>query len=123
MSRAAKEEEFLAAFQSAQRSGDPVALESAVSSLALYYVAMDQFLVAALWRQGAELLAVSTAPDSRELATYLYNMAALCLIPAGLRDEARCVLTRSSEIHARHFRDDDPVLRNIRVLIHELQEA
>jgi hypothetical protein len=90
-----KEQELLEALRCAEESGDGQAIESAVSSLALYHaVVLERFVVAApFYRRGAELLA-KTAPDSLELATYLHNMAFNCLIPAGLLDEARSTLNQ-----------------------------
>ena len=118
-----KELELLNALQSAEKSGEATTIEGAVNNLALYYVVTNQFLAAVpFWRRGASLLARSTAPDSRELATYLHNMVALCLIPAGLDDEARVTLLRAKEIYARHFKGDaqfvcqiDELLRQINI--------
>src|SRR6266851_9473218 len=113
-----KELELLNALQSAEKSGKATPIEGAVSKLALYYVATNQFLAAVpFWRRGASLLARSTAPDSRELATYLHNMAADCLIPAGLYDAARVTLLRVKEIYAHHFQGDTQFVRHIDELL------
>lgn len=120
MLNSGKEQELLSELRSAEKSSDAAAIESAVASLALYYSVTDQFLAAApFWRRGAELLA-RTAADSCELGTYLHNMAVMCLIPAGLRDEARTTLKRSSEIYGLHLRPDARPLCEVNQLLDEI---
>ena len=106
------------ALQTAERGADGSAIEQAVSHLALFYVATEQFSAAVpFWRRGAELLAVSTAPDSAELATYLHNMAATCLLPAGLRDEAHATLMRARELYRLHFSSDARCVQDVEELL------
>ncbi len=113
-----KEQELLKALQIAERRADGSAIEQAVGGLALFYVATEQFSSAVpFWRRGAKLLAASTAPDSAELATYLHNMAATCLIPAGLREEARSTLMRATELYRLHFRSDAPWVKDVEELL------
>jgi hypothetical protein len=117
-----KEQELLDALRCAEQSGDAPVIENAVSGLALYYVATEQFVSAVpFWRRGADLLARSTAPDSAEVATYLHNMAARCLIPAGLLDEARATLRRSKDLYAVHFRADAGCVRDIDELLNKIE--
>ena len=117
------ERELLDALADAERGGDGAAIESAVNSLALYYVAAENPLAAArFWRCGAELVSKSTAPDSAEIATYLHNMAAYCLIPAGLHDEARAALRRAKEIYAVHFKADAGFVRDVDERLNEIGE-
>ena len=112
------EHELLEVLQVAERRADRPAIENAVNELALFYCATDQFSAGAkFWRRGAELLAESTAPDSRELGTYLFNMALMCLIPAGLREEAQTILKRARALHEFHFGQDDPRIKNIDELL------
>ena len=86
--------------------------------MALFYVASDEFSSAVpFWRRGAELLALGTAPHSAEVATYLHNMAATCLIPAGLLDEAHITLQKARAIYAVHFRDDATCIKEIDKLL------
>jgi hypothetical protein len=118
MLNATKEQELLEALQVAERRADRLAIEQAVSQLALFYVATEQFSAGVpFWRRGAELLEMSTAPDSAELATYLHNMAATCLIPAGLRDEAHATLMRARELYRLHFRADAPWVKDVEELL------
>ena len=117
----AKEQELLDKLRSAEQSADATAIESAVAGLALYYSVTEQFLAAVpLWRRGAELLAKSTAPDSCELAAYLHNMAAMCLIPADLRNEARTTLKRSRELYGIYFPPDATPLLQVEALLNEI---
>lgn len=107
-----REQEFLAALRVAEQANDPEALEGEGNGPALFYTFREQFQTAApYWRRGAELTARSTAPDAREFATYLHNMAERCLIPAGLREEARTLLRRVREIYGLHFRSEVRVVR------------
>ena len=118
MLNATKEQELLEALQMAERRGDGSAIEQAVGYLALFYVATKQFSAAVpFWRRGAELLAVRTAHDSSELATYLHNMAASCLIPAELRDEAYAALMRAREIYRLHFSADARCVQEVEELL------
>ena len=113
-----KEQELLEALQMAEGRADSLAIEQAVGQLALFYIATNRFSAAVpFWRRGAELLAVSTAPDSAELATYLHNMAAICFMPAGLRDEARATLLRARELYRRHFSSDAQCLKDVEELL------
>jgi hypothetical protein len=113
-----KEQELLEALQMAERRADKSAIEQAVSQLALFYVATEQFSTAVpFWRRGAELLEVSTAPDSVELATHLHNMAASCLLPAGLRDEAHATLMRARELYRLYFSSDTRCVQDVEELL------
>jgi hypothetical protein len=113
--------ELLDVLAVAEQAGDAAAIESAVIRLALYYVATKNPLAAVpFWRRGAELVAKSTAPNSAELAPYLHNMAAYCLIPAGLHDEARATLLRAKELYALHFRADARFVRHVDELLNEI---
>src|SRR5690349_15822852 len=114
MLNATKEQELLEALQVAEHRADRLAIEHAVSQLAFFYVTTEQFSTAVpFWRRGAELVAASTAPDSVELATYLHNMAASCLMPAGLRAEANATLTRARELYQRHFSSDAQCVKDV----------
>jgi tetratricopeptide (TPR) repeat protein len=118
MLNAKKETELLEALQKAEQTQDGFSIDKAVNLLALYYVVTEQFSAAIpFWRRGAEFLAASTAPDSRELATYLHNMAFYCLIPAGMRDEAYAVLTKARELYQRHFGSDDQCVKDVDELL------
>jgi len=121
MSTPAKERELIDALADAERHGDGAAIENAVTRLALFYVAAGDPLAAVpFWHRGAELVAHRTSPDSPEFATYLHNMAAYCLIPAGLRDEARATLLRSKKLYALHFHADASFVRNVDELLYGL---
>jgi len=116
-----KEQELLNALYCAEQSTNAALIESAVSGLAIYYAVTKQFLTAApFWRRGAELLIKGTARDSCELATYLHNMAAMCLIPAGLHDEARATLKRSKELYELYFGSDAKPMSEVDELLHEI---
>jgi len=98
----------------AECRADGPAIERAVNHLALFYVSTQQFAAAApFWRRGVELLEVSAAPSSAELATYLHNMAATCLIPAGLRGEAHATLVRARRLYRLHFCSDAPWVKDV----------
>jgi cell wall assembly regulator SMI1 len=121
MDNRAKEQELLAALEHAERTEDVQAVENAVNGLALCYVASRKFLAAGpFWRRVAELLAKSTTPDSAELGIYLHNMAAFCLIPAGLLVEARKALLRSREIYGAHFAHDREFVRHVDDLLNQI---
>src|SRR5262245_38175088 len=116
------EEDFLNALQFAEREGDAADIERSVADLALYYTTTGKFLAAApFWRRGAELLAQSTAPDARELGTYLQNMAELCLVPAGLLAEAHEALLRSREIYLIYFQPEELCVRDVDALLVRLE--
>ena len=118
-----KEKELLAALAGAERIGNAEAIEGAINELALFYVATENYLAAApFWRRGVELVAKSTAPDSAEFATYLHNMAAYCLIPAGPHGEARTMLVKSKEVYAVHFHGDAQFVRDVDELLNEISQ-
>ena len=122
MSKLTKERQLLAALDRAEESADSAAIESAVSQLSLYYVTTEQFSIAVpFWRRGAELLAQSTSRRSTELAAYLHNMAATCLIPGGLLDEARTTLRRSKELYRLHLRSDTGPIRDVDELLRRIE--
>jgi hypothetical protein len=109
-----KEQELLNALRRAEELADLDLLEGAVNRLSLYYVGTNQFLTAApYWRRGAELVEKLTAPYSLELATYLRTMATLCLLPAGLLDEARATLQKSKKLYAVHYGADAQPVRDM----------
>jgi hypothetical protein len=116
-----KEQELLDALTAAERSGDAGSIEDALGGLSLYYVVHERFAEAApYWRRQALLVEQTTAPDSREFGTFLHNMAATCLIPAGFVEEARATLLRAQEIYSLHFRPEDVGIRQVEQLLHEL---
>ena len=118
----ASEQELLDALQVAEQSGEIVAIEQAVSRLSLFYTAAERFADAApYWQKGALLVEQTTAPDSRELATYLHNMAASCLVPGGMIEQARSTFVRAQAIYSLHFNPDAEVFRDIRQRLHEIQ--
>lgn len=118
----ASEQELLDTLQVAEQSRDIVAIEQAVSRLAVFYTAAERFANAApYWRQGALLVEQTTAPDSRELATYLHNMAAFCLVPGGLVEQARSAFMRAQAIYSLHVSPDAEVFRDIRQRLYEIQ--
>jgi len=118
-----QEQELLDALADAERAGDAAAIESAVNGLALYYVAMENPLAAVpFWARGAELVAKSTGSDSAEFATYLHNMAAYCLIPAGLHNNARVTLLKSKQLYALHFQADARCVRDVNELLNGIME-
>lgn len=115
-----KEHELLEALQTAESRSDSSEIKGAVTGLALFYMTTGQFSIAAtFWRRGAELLATRTAADSAELATYLHNMAALCLMPGGMRSEAHDTLMRARELYQHHFNSDAPCLKDVEELLDE----
>jgi hypothetical protein len=115
------EQELLDALRAAERSGDAVSIERALGRVSLYYVAHQHFATAApFWRKQALLVEQTTDADSRELGTFLHNMAAMCLIPAGLVAEARATLLRAKEIYALHFKPEDADIRQLDQLLHDL---
>lgn len=116
-----KEQELLNALEAAEQSGDVVRIEHALGELSLYYVVHERFADAApYWRRQVLLLEQTTSANSRELGTFLHNMAATCLIPSGLVDEARAALLRAKEIYSVHFRPEDSGIRQVEQLLHEL---
>lgn len=118
----ASEQELLDALRVAERSGASVAIEQAVSRLSLFYTAAEQLATAApYWQKGALLVEQTTAPDSHELATYLHNMAACCLVPGGMIDQARAALVRAQDIYSLHFSPDAEVFRDIQQRLHDIQ--
>jgi hypothetical protein len=118
-----EEQRLLDALAVAEETGDIAVIECAVNGLALYYLATDNVLAAVpFWRRGADLIEMSTAPDSRELATYLHNMAALCLIPAGLREEAEAMLQKSKQLYNLHFQADARCMRDVDELLNEIKD-
>jgi|GEM_PF-6117938 len=119
-----REQILLRELSAAEKSGDRLGLEVGVYRLALFYSSWERFEAAVpYWRRGAELTVRSTAPDAREFATYLYNMARLCLIPGGLREEARTVLCQAREIFGLHFRSEAQVLRDVEELLEQIAKG
>ena len=115
------EQELLDALRAADRSGDTASVEQALGRLSLHYVAHQRFAAAVpYWRRQASLVKQTTAADSQELGTFLHNMAAVCLIPAGLTSEARATLLRAKEIYALHFTPEDAGIRQVDQLLHDL---
>jgi hypothetical protein len=116
-----KEQQLLDALRAAERSGDSASIEHALGGLSLYYAVHERFADAApYWRRQAFLVEQTTAPDSREFGTFLHNMAATCLIPAGLVAEARATLLRAKQIYALHFKPEDAGTRQVDELLHDL---
>jgi hypothetical protein len=117
-----KEQELLDALKAAELSGDAISIESALGGLALYYsVVQERFAEAApYWQRQALLVERTTAPDSRELGTLLHNMAAMCLIPAGLVADARAALLRAKGIYVLQFGPEDSSIRQVEQLLDEL---
>ena len=116
-----KERELIAELKLAENNGDGLALEQATSKLALFYVAKKEFTAAVpYWRKGSDLLA-AYAPGSIELANYFYNMAELCLLPAGLHYEAQTTIVKAKVLYKRHLKLNDPVLKNIEKLLGEIK--
>jgi hypothetical protein len=115
-----KEQEMLDALGAADRSGDAASIEHPLGRIALYYAVQERFAEAVpCWRRLA-LLVEQTAPDSPGFGTLLHNMAAMCLIPAGLLPEARATLLRAKEIYAPHLRPEDAGIRQVEQPLHEL---
>ena len=48
------------------------------------------------------------------------NMAAMCLIPAGMHDEARATLKRSKELYELYFGSDAKPMSEVDELLHEI---
>jgi hypothetical protein len=116
------EQELLGALHKAEESADSGSIVNALGSLSLYYVSQRRYTTALpYWRRQAELVEQTTAGDSRELGTFLHNMAAMCLIPAGLVGEARVVLLRAKEIYGFHFKPEDTGVRQVEKLLHDLR--
>jgi len=113
------EQQRLDSLRAAETSGDASSLEGALGKVASYYVVQRAYAIAApYWQRQAMLLEQMTASDSRELGTFLHNMAALCLIPAGQFAEARAALVRAKEVYRLHFGPEDDLVRQVDKLIH-----
>jgi hypothetical protein len=117
-----KENDLLAALARAQDLRNAEAIANAGNALALYYaVVANEFDKAVpYWANGAADLE-KVRPNSRELGTYLQNMAELCLIPAKRNDEARSVLLKAKAIYSNHFKLGSKPLQDIDALLGSLQ--
>jgi hypothetical protein len=116
-----KEEELLEALRFAEEAEDAAAIERAVGKLSLYYMVEGRYSTAATyWERGAVLLERTTAADSQELGTYLHNMAALVLIPAGMTEGARSALVRARQIYSLHFKADAKFVLDVEQLLREI---
>jgi hypothetical protein len=116
-----REKELLDALAVAEKTADIAAVKSTVSVLGLYYALEEQPIKALpYWRRGEELLTNSTAPDAFELACYLHNMVEMCLIPGGMKEEAKVTLRRVKEIYALYYRPEMEDFKRINQLLTEL---
>jgi hypothetical protein len=115
------EQHLVNALRAAEQSGDALSIESALGGLSLYYIMQERYAEALpYWHRQASLVKQTTSAESRELGVFLYNMAAMCLVPAGLLTEARVTLLRAKEIYLHHLKPEDDGIRQIDRLLHEL---
>ena len=100
---------------------DPIALQSALTGLALFLSMSGRYAEAdPIWEQAAELLAETASPDSDELGTFLFNKAEVNSIPGGFLDQALTDLERARAIWSQHFRADSREMEMVNTRLLEL---